>query len=76
VFESWFMIVSCEPRLTVSVCGQMELFMMTRVFGLALGVHPPDGWLGLDELPPHERAPARARVAAAMPTIGARGLDI
>jgi hypothetical protein len=35
--------VTCEPRETVSVCGQIVLFWMTSVLALVLGVQPVVG---------------------------------
>ena len=61
--ESEFSIVTCVPRVTVSVDGQIVLFWMTSVFGLELGVQPPLGLVLLDDdelLPPHAAAIASA----------------
>jgi hypothetical protein len=55
-------MVSCDPRATVIVVGQIALFMMTSVFAFELGVQPPEGPVLGDELPP--QAMARAIVAA------------
>src|SRR3954464_5057894 len=65
--ESWLLIVSCDPRVTVSACGQIAPFMMTSVFVFVLGVHDPDGDV-LDELPPHDMATAATVMAAAAAT--------
>jgi hypothetical protein len=62
---SWFWIVTCDPRATVSACGQMALFMMTKVLGFALGVHEAEGAVLGDALPPHEMAMATAAAAKA-----------
>src|SRR3954463_11516406 len=48
-------MVICVPRLTVSAAGQMVLFWITSVAGLALGVQAPLGLvlpLGAAPLPP------------------------
>ena len=64
--ESEFRIVTCDPRVTVSVCGHIWLFWMTSVVGLELGVHVPLGLVLLDdELLPQETAMAIAAAAAA-----------
>jgi hypothetical protein len=41
--ESEFRIVTCDPRETVSVWGQIVLFWMTSVLALVLGVQPVVG---------------------------------
>jgi hypothetical protein len=49
--------------------GQTVLFMMTKVVGLELGVHVPDGDVPvLDELPPHAAASAIALAMIVPPT--------
>src|SRR3954470_14545580 len=54
-------MVICVPRLTVSAAGQIVLFWITIVAGLALGVQAPLGLvlpLGAAPLPPQAIAPA------------------
>src|SRR5437773_12280621 len=54
--ESWFEKVTCVPRLTVRLCGQTVLFMMTNVVGLERGVHDPLGPVLLDDEPLQDMA--------------------
>src|SRR5882672_1550964 len=64
--ESEFRTVICVPRVTVSACGQMELFWMTSVFALELGVHPALG-LEVVVVPGDELLPPHATTSAMPP---------
>jgi len=58
-----------EPhgRVMVIACGQMALFWTTRVAGLLLGVHEPEGPVLLSESSPLHEIAAASVSAAAVP---------